>query len=179
MREVLIDGLFEREGEDGRTVTERLAVGARILIQIRHDERAHRHLHSGAVRTWQETQPGIVVRNEGADGATEIFAQQLDGAEKEAAIRLQRPTQAAAELVACEGWLLGAIEIVAGIEGVVAMVFIGAAGVAVGARLGEDVDLSTGVAAELGTVGVDLDAELAHALEPERKYRQHSRQARS
>jgi hypothetical protein len=54
--------------------------------------------------------------------------------------------------------------VVARVEGVVAVVEVGAAVAVVGPRLGHGVDLPAGVAAELGAVGVGLDAELADGL---------------
>jgi hypothetical protein len=56
------------------------------------------------------------------------------------------------------------IEVVAGVERVVAVEQEGGAVERVGAGLGEHVDLAAGIAAELGAVGVRLDAELTDRL---------------
>ena len=67
--------------------------------------------------------------------------------------------------------LLAGVEIVAGVERVVAVELVEGAVDAVGARLGQHVDLPARVAAELGAVGVRLDAELANRLGAERRSR--------
>ena len=79
------------------------------------------------------------------------------------------PPTVRAELVAMEVGLLAGVEIVAGVERVVAVELVERAVDAVGAGLGQHVDLPARVAAELGAVGVRLDAELANRLGAERR----------
>ena len=64
--------------------------------------------------------------------------------------------------------LRAGVEVVPGVERVVAVILEQAAVEAVGAGLGQHVDLAARVAAELGAVGVGLHAELADALHAER-----------
>ena len=62
--------------------------------------------------------------------------------------------------------LLVGVEVVARVERVVAVELVDGAVDVVGAGLGQHVDLAAGVAAELGAVGVRLDAELADRSVP-------------
>ncbi len=163
LHEVLVELLAEREGERRQPLAERRPVGARVLRQVGRNRRADRHR---AAR--QQAEPGVVVRHHRADRAAEPLDQRFVAEEEERAIAADRPADGAAELVAPEVRLLAGVEEVAGVEGVVAVKGEERAVHGVGARLGDGVDLAAGVAAELGAVGVGLDAELADRLDAER-----------
>ena len=76
----------------------------------------------------------------------------------------QRAADRRPELVALKVRLAADVEVVAGVERVVAVKLERAAGEAVRAGLRQDVDLPARVAAELRAVGVRLDAELTNRL---------------
>ena len=88
--------------------------------------------------------------------------------EEERAIALDRSADGAAELIAMEVRLVAACRRSSVRRARRCGGTRTAAGEAVGARLRQHVDLAAGVAAELGTVGVGLDAELADRLHAER-----------
>ena len=90
-------------------------------------------------------------------------------AEEEQVVGAERAAQRAARLVAAECRLLVDVEVVAGVEGVVAVEQEAGAGEPVGAGLGDDVDLAAGGAAVLGAVAVRGEAELADRLHPQRR----------
>jgi hypothetical protein len=100
----------------------------------------------------------------------------LVAAEEEGTILHDRPAGRCAELVLAQlrlGQLLddaavavtGAVEVVRRVEAVVPVVLERRAREQVGARLGDDADLTAGARPELGRVVVRLDAELLHVLE--------------
>ena len=104
-----------------------------------------------------------VMANEFSDG--QALQALRTSAEKE--MVREKDAERAAELVARELGLAGGIEEVAGIQVVVAEVLEERTVGRVGSGLGQGIDLPTGVASELGRVGVHLDAELANGFQAE------------
>ena len=124
---------------------------------------------AGVGRIRQQASPRILVGHRRGDGAPEIFAQAFIAGEIKQLVAPDRPARGDAELVAREVRLAADVEIVLRIERVVAMELVGAAAQRVAARLGDDVDLPAAHAAELGAVGVGLDAELLDGFGAERR----------
>jgi hypothetical protein len=177
LEQVLVDRLVEREAVGREAAAEVRAVRQRELVEVRPHVGAHGHRDRAAARGGQDPLARGLVRNDRRDGLAEPLAQALVAEEEEALVLAQRPRERGAELVAAEVGLLVGIEEVAGVERVVAVVLVEAAVPGVLARLRDHVDLAAGVAAELGRVGVGLDAELAHRLGAERRARRAARRA--
>ncbi len=102
-------------------------------------------------------------------GLAEPLDQRLVTTKKEQAVRHDRATERAAELVTGKVRFAQRVEIVRASSASLRWYSIRAAAVSVRARLGEHVDLAAGFPAELGAIGVGLDAKLSDALHAERR----------
>ena len=164
---VLVDRLREREAVGGEASAELLAVRQRELVEVGAHVRAHRHDHRASPGRGQDAAAGRLVGHDGRDRPAEALPQPLVAHEEERAVAAHRAAEGEPELVAAEVRLLHGVEVVAGVEGVVAVELVDAAVEGVGAGLRDDVDLPARAPPELGAVGVRLDAELAHGLRAE------------
>jgi hypothetical protein len=168
LEEVLVDGLGEAEHVIGEAAAAGGAVGAGNFIEERTNGGVEEDDGlAGAVGSGEDTVAGVVVGDGGDDGAAEAIAEAFVGKEEEVLVLADGAAEAAAELVALEFGAAGGVKEVAGVEVVVAVEVVEAAVELVGAGLGERVDLSAGVAAELGGVVVHFDAKLANGLDAE------------
>ena len=170
LHEVLVQRLVEDEVVHRETPAEVRPVGDGEGGQVRR----HCGIDGHRAHAGQGATARVVVGHDGRDGAAEPVPQPLEAYEDERPVVADRRAERGAELVAREVGLRRGIEVVARVEGVVAMVEVAAAVALVGARFRDRVDLPSGAAAELGSVGIGLDPELPDRLGAERGARRAS-----
>ena len=124
LQEVLIDRVVERERELREAASKRRPIGLRVFIEIRPHRRIDRHCDRppGVRRIRKDAQARVVVWHDGGNRLPETLAERFVAQKEEGPILPQGAAKGAPELVAREIRLLAAIEVVARIQGIVAVV---------------------------------------------------------